>query len=63
MWDQDLRYKVLDRLGSMPEFTDKKIDEDGIYVLLLFEDVHLIYKPGSIPDSVQLFNRPISYLR
>ena len=62
MWDQNLRYKVLERLRSMPEFSDQKIGEDDIFVLP-FEDVHLVYKPGTIPDSVQLFNRPISYLR
>jgi len=62
MWTQELHLKVLERLKSIPEFRDEKIDEDDIHVLP-FDEVHLVYKPGSIPESVQLYNQPICYVR
>ncbi len=60
MWNEELLSRVLERLKSLPELAGKKICEDDIYVLP-FEDVNLVYKPGSIPESIQLFDRSVSY--
>ena len=61
MWNQELHSKVLERLRSIPELGGEKIREGDIYVLPV-EDINLVYKPGSIPESIQLYNRPISYI-
>lgn len=61
MWNQELLSLVLERLRLLPELGGKKIHEDNIF-FLPFEDVHLVYQPGSIPEEIQLFNRQISYL-
>ena len=62
MWNQELCSKVLERLKSLTEFDGIKIHQDDIYVLP-FEEVYLVHEPGSIPESVQLVKRPISYHR
>jgi len=61
MWNQELHSKVLEHLRSIPELGGKKIREGDVYVLP-FENINLVYKPGSIPESIQLYSRPISYI-
>lgn len=62
MWNSEIRAKVLQRLQSLPEFTDLNIHEDDVSVMP-FEEVFLDIKPGSIHQSISLMDQPSSYIR
>lgn len=48
MWNESLRFKVLERLRSLETFQNVKIEEEDICVIP-FDEVQLICKSGGLP--------------
>jgi len=62
MWNEELRGKVLERLRSMKSLKNVEIDEDDVCVMP-YEEVQLVCKSASVPQSIRLMDQPTSYLR
>ena len=62
MWNEELRVKVLERLRSIKSLQNVEIDEDDVCVMP-YEEVQLVCKSASAPQSIRLMDQPTSYLR
>jgi len=62
MWNEEIRSKVLERLRSLKNLKNVEIEEEDICVMP-FEEVLLVAKSGSLPNSISLTDKPRSYLR
>ena len=62
MWDQELRFKVLERLRSLPSLNDKEIKEEDVHVMR-YEEVQLVFKPDDNVqrESIKLMKQPTPY--
>jgi len=62
MWNEDVCSKVLERLRSLKSLNNLEIEDDDVCVMP-FEEVRLVCKSGSLPKSISLTAKPISFLR
>ena len=57
-----MRSKVLERLRSLKSLNNVEIEDDDVSVMP-FEEMLLVCKTGSLPKSISLTAKPISFLR